>query len=296
MVAPDLDPKTNGKFGQIEVLAGPDRSLFYRVFGRGKDGKTELRSSGPVSLGKAIDAFGGGNSPMTIGFRVDDYLPSGIEKQVFEPAVLPKSQMEEAVPASLLEMTVGDETRQIWIQRSESLDAPAFKTVPFGDQLYQIAYDVDRRPLGFELKLDDFEVGFEPGTEQATKFVSKVRLNDTSQGVKDQAHTISMNEPMSHRGFTFYQMRYSAIQDPHNGQRTGQFQSVFQVGTDPGRPIKYLGCALVVLGAFMQFYMRAGLFSDGGKREREQALRKQEKNPRLTPTSPPEVAVKEERL
>ncbi len=33
--------------------------------------------------------------------------------------------------------------------------------------------------------------------------------------------------------------------------------------------IKYLGCLMVVLGAFVQFYMRAGLFTDGGKRERE---------------------------
>jgi hypothetical protein len=275
MVLPDLDPKTNGKFGQIEVLAGPDRSLYYRVFGRGKDSKAELRSSGRVEIGKPIEAFGGGSGPMSIGFRVDDYLPAGVEKQVFVPVVLPKGQMEEAIPASLIEMTVGDVTREIWIQRSESLDAASFKPVQFGDRLFQVAYDVDRRPLGFELKLDDFDVGFEPGTEQATRFVSKVRLNDSSQGIKDRAHTISMNEPMSHRGFTFYQMRYSAIQDPHTGQRTGQFQSVFQVGTDPGRPIKYAGCVLLVAGIFVQFYMRAGVFTDGGKRERERALKRQ---------------------
>ena len=40
MLAPTLDPKTNGRFGQIEVLAGPDESLYYRVFGRGKEGKS----------------------------------------------------------------------------------------------------------------------------------------------------------------------------------------------------------------------------------------------------------------
>jgi hypothetical protein len=275
MIPPELDPKANGRFGQIEVLAGPDRSLYYRVFGRGKDGKAELRSAGPLAKGKTVDAFGGGaNMPMTISFRVEDYLPSGIEKQVFEPVILPKNQMEDAVAASLIEMTVGDKTKEIWIQRGESLEAPSFKPVPFGDQLYEIAYDVDRKPLGFELKLDDFEIGFEPGTEQATKFVSKVRLNDPSEGVKDRPYTISMNEPMSHRGYTFYQSRYSPIMDPHTGQRTGQFQSVFQVGLDPGRPIKYAGCVLIVLGTFIQFYMRAGVFTDGGKRERERAARK----------------------
>ena len=123
MVPPVLDPKTNGRFGQIEVLAGPDRALYYRVFGRGKDGQTELRASGPVAAGMTIDAFGGGaNMPMTISFRVDDYLAAGVEKQTFEPVFLPKNQMEEAIPASLIEMTVGDITREIWIQRGESLD------------------------------------------------------------------------------------------------------------------------------------------------------------------------------
>jgi len=275
MVPPVLDPKTNGRFGQIEVLAGPDRSLSYRVFGRGKDGKTELRAAGPIAPGKTIDAFGGGaNMPMTISFRVDDYLAAGVEKQIFEPVFLPKNQMEEAIPASLIELTVGDTTREIWIQRGESPDGTSYKPVPFGDRLFEIAYDVDRRPLGFDLKLDKFEVGFEPGTEQATKFVSNVRLVDPAEGIKDRPYTISMNDPMTHRGFTFYQMRYSALQDPHTGQRTGQFQSVFQVGVDPGRPIKYAGCMVLVLGIFAQFYMRAGVFSDGGKKERERAARK----------------------
>ena len=294
MVVPQLDPKTNGKFGQIEILAGPDQSLYYRVFGRGKEGKTDLRSAGTVAKGKAIDAFGGGaNMPMTISFQVEDYLPKGTSKQIFEPLVLPKNQMEEAIPATLLELTAGDTSREIWIQRSESLEAPTFKAVSVGDRQFEIAYDVDRRPMGFELKLDDFEVGFEPGTEQATKFVSKVRLSDSTEGVKDRPHTISMNEPMSHRGFTFYQMRYSAIRDPRTGQNTGQFQSVFQVGIDPGRPIKYVGCALIVLGAFMQFYMRAGLFTDGGKRERARAAAKAGKGAGAVEEKPDPPAVDE---
>ena len=274
LVPPVLDPKTNGRFGQIEVLAGPDRSLYYRVFGRGKDGKTEVRASGPVTPGKTIDAFGGGaNMPMTISFRVEDYLAAGVEKQIFEPVFLPKNQMEEAIPASLIEMTVGDITQPIWIHGSESPDGSSYKPVLFGDRLFEIAYGVDRRPLGFDLKLDKFEVGFEPGTEHPTKFVSNVRLTDPAEGIKDRPYTISMNDPMTHRGFTFYQMRYSALQDPHTGQRTGQFQSVFQVGVDPGRPIKYAGCIILVLGIFTQFYMRAGVFTDGGKKQRERAAR-----------------------
>jgi hypothetical protein len=198
-----------------------------------------------VVLGKETEAFGSQGSPMSIAFRVDEYLPAGSERQVYEPLHLPKNQLEEAIPATLIEMTVGDSTREIWLQRGEAPEGPSYKT------------------------LDKFEVAFEPGTEKPTKFVSQVRLTDNSQGIKDQPHTISMNEPLSHRGFRFYQMRYSAMQDPRTGQRTGQFQSVLQVATDPGRSIKYLGCIVLVLGIYLQFYMKAGVFSGVGKKAGE---------------------------
>jgi cytochrome c biogenesis protein ResB len=141
--------------------------------------------------------------------------------------------------------------------------------------VYRISYDVDRKPLGFELKLDDFDVGFDPGTDQASSFASQVRLTDKSAGIDQKPITISMNEPLTHNGYTFYQSSYERMRDPRTNRETGQFASVFQVAVDPGRRIKYFGCALVVLGAFVQFYMRAGVFSDGGKRERQKSVKEQ---------------------
>jgi hypothetical protein len=278
VVLPTLDPQTNGRFGQIEVLAGPDEALYYRVFGRGKQGKAELRAAGRAEKGKPILAFGGAaGMPMTITFSIDAYMPAGIEKQIYEPVVLPKGQMGNGIAACRAEMTVDGQTKEVWLSRSENLDPPEPRTVVFGDSVYQVMYDVDRKPLGFEIKLDDFDTGFEPGTEQATHFESKVRLTDPSAGIKDKSYTISMNHPLDHGGYTFYQSNYIRVRDPHTREFTGQFQSVFQVASNPGRPIIYAGCMLVVLGAFMQFYMRAGIFTDGGKRERERAEAKMAK-------------------
>jgi hypothetical protein len=274
MVAPILDPKINGRFGQIEVLAGPDQSLHYRVFGRGKTSQGELRSAGPLKVGQSVVAFGGANVPMTITFKVEEYIPSGVEKQIYEPIVLPKGQMGNGIAACRAEMTVGGQTKELWLSRSENLDPPPPRMVAFDEVVYQIMYDVDRKPLGFELKLDDFDTGFEPGTEQATHFVSQVRLTDRSQGIKDNPYTISMNHPLDHRGYTFYQSNYIRVRDPRTREFTGQFQSVFQVASNPGRPIIYAGCLLVVVGIFLQFYMRAGIFTDGGKKERERATAK----------------------
>ncbi len=288
MVTPTVDPATNGRFGQIEILAGPDESLYYRVFGRGKDKLGELRAAGPVEKGKPIVAFGGvANMPMTITFQVDQYLRSAVEKQIYEPIVMPKGKMDDGIAACRAEMTVGDETKEIWLSRSLSLDPPAPRLVSFGDRAYEVMYDVDRKPLDFELKLDDFEVGFEPGTEQATKFVSQVQLSDPSLKIKNEPFTISMNHPLYHRGYTFYQSRYVPEIDPHTRQSTGRFESIFQVAINPGRPVIYSGCLMVVLGAFVQFYMRAGIFTDGGKRERERAAARQEKRQAKTQDKPP---------
>jgi hypothetical protein len=80
-----------------------------------------------------------------------------------------------------------------------------------------------------------------------------------------------MNHPLDHNGYTFYHMRYQPDIDPQTDRPSGRFLSVFQVATNPGRPIIYLGCLGVVLGTFVQFYMRAGVFTDGGKKERERA-------------------------
>jgi ResB-like family len=214
---------------------------------------------------------------MTITFQVDQYMPSAIEKHIYEPVVLPKGQMGNGIAACRAEMTVDGQTKEIWLSRSENLDPPPPRTVAFRNSVYQLAYDVDRKPLGFEIKLDDFDTGFEPGTEQATHFESKVRLTDRSDGIKDQPHLISMNHPLDHRGYTFYQSNYIRMRDPETRQLTGEFQSVFQVASNPGRPIIYAGCILVVFGTFLQFYMRAGIFTDGGKRERERAAAKARK-------------------
>jgi hypothetical protein len=280
MVPPSIDPKTNGRFGEIDVLAFQDSAhpvrdqiLYYRVYGRAKEGgRGELRASGPLTRSKPIVAFGGNpNMPMTISFSVDDYLPAGLERDVCVPVDLPTGKMDQGIAACRLEMTVDGENKRIWLRRSTSLDQPRPEVVSFRDGVYALAFDADRKPLGFELRLDDFEVGFEPGTQQPTKFESKVRLTDKSAGIRDEPHTIWMNHPLDHNGYTFYQMRYQPDIDPHTDRPSGRFLSVFQVATNPGRSIIYTGCLMVVLGAFVQFYMRAGVFTDGGKKERERA-------------------------
>jgi cytochrome c biogenesis protein ResB len=63
-------------------------------------------------------------------------------------------------------------------------------------------------------------------------------------------YLISMNDPLKHASFTFYQASFES--DP-SGRPTA---SVLSVNRDPGRALKYFGSLLLVLGAMHLFYMK----------------------------------------
>ena len=47
-------------------------------------------------------------------------------------------------------MTVNGQTKEIWLSRSENnLDPPRSRYLTFGKPVYELMFDVDRRPLGF---------------------------------------------------------------------------------------------------------------------------------------------------
>jgi hypothetical protein len=135
---------------------------------------------------------------------------------------------------------------------------PPYTRVNFRGKAYDVAFDSEREKLGFSLLLKDFEVAFDPGVNNPASYTSEVLLTDEKAGIKDKPVTITMNQPLTHRKLTFYQSSFHPTE-------SGDFASIFQVGHDAGRPLKYLGSLLIVFGAFLQFYMKAGVFSGAGK-------------------------------
>ncbi len=91
---------------------------------------------------------------------------------------------------------------------------------------------------------------------------------------------ITMNYPMTHGHWTVYQTAFEPVRG-RDFKPTGTYISILSVRYDPAWPVVYGGCLLVVFGTFLQFYMRAGVFTDGGKKERERlearARRQEEK-------------------
>jgi hypothetical protein len=260
-----------GRASAIDILGTKDGKLFYRALSR-----EGLRGKGAFEPGKRIQLVGGANQPVAFSFRVDEYLTSGVDGERVEPIELPAGKKDQGVPAALAEMTVDGATKEFWIRRPGAL-TPTFQTVHFPKGVYRVSYDYDRKTLPFTLKLTDFEVGMDPGTAQASSFESQVLLTDPQKKVEEKPISISMNQPLTWRDYTFYQSNYDRVRDPRTGRPTGQFMSIFQVRYDPAWcwGTVYLGCLLVVLGTFVQFYMRAGVFTDGGKKERERAARRE---------------------
>lgn len=101
--------------------------------------------------------------------------------------------------------------------------------------------------LPYTMALDQFEMRMDPGTSKPASFQSNISLYKLNQG--RSRHLVSMNRPLKVDDFTFYQASYF---DSGNER----FGSVLSVNYDPGRPLKYLGSFMIILGSIWYFYLR----------------------------------------
>ena len=109
--------------------------------------------------------------------------------------------------------------------------------------MYLVSYTNDQIGIGFDIKLNNFEVERYPGSMRAASYKSEIH-------VEGKKHLISMNEPFKKNGLTFYQASFQ-----ENEEGVPQV-SILSVNYDPGRMIKYLGAILLSIGTVMLFYKR----------------------------------------
>ena len=112
------------------------------------------------------------------------------------------------------------------------------------DTVYTVGYMNQRKNIGAQIQLLKFDVERYQGSLKAKEYKSVVRVDG-----KEKV-TISMNEPLKYKGWTFYQ---SGFEEDENKTIKA---SILSVNRDPGRWIKYLGSTLIVFGIFGLFYFR----------------------------------------
>lgn len=163
---------------------------------------------------------------------IDAYHSSAVPRATYVPITTPIPGFDGY---QVVEVELGGQ--KLWLELGAS------GQISSGDSLYYVQYTRRQVDLGFELKLKNFEVGYYEGTKRAKSYSSEVE-------VEGKTHVISMNEPLHHGGFTFYQASYETDDDGK------PVMSVLSVNYDPGRAVKYLGSLMIVLGIISMFYFR----------------------------------------
>src|SRR5262249_424535 len=105
----------------------------------------------------------------------------------------------------------------------------------------------------------------DPGTMQPATYSSYVQLTDPSLNIKAEDRVITMNQPLEHRGYKFFQTNLVPAGRDEDTLKPISV-SVFTVSRDPGLWLKYLGSTMLALGIACMFYMKAYFFKPRGRR------------------------------
>ena len=108
---------------------------------------------------------------------------------------------------------------------------------------YRVALRFKPSVRPFTLTLKKFRYDRYPLTDKAHNFSSLVRLQDPEYGIDDEI-LIRMNEPLRHRGETFFQADWN--KDTERG-------TVLQVVRNPGWRLPYFSCVIVSVGLLLHF-------------------------------------------
>ncbi|MFA6028260.1 MAG: cytochrome c biogenesis protein ResB [Elusimicrobiota bacterium] len=153
---------------------------------------------------------------------------------------LPRARSDEASdePAAWVEVLSGGRSLGVWLL-SRGLEEQSF-SVEGRD--YRFLLREKRLALPFSLTLLEFRRETYPGSDIPKSFASSLRLHDPGEGA-DRDALVSMNNPLRHRGLSFYQASY--------GEEDRL--SVLQVVRNPGRLLPYLACVLAGFGLLLHF-------------------------------------------
>ena len=200
------------------VLLNKGDRLFYSLGERGK--------KRPLKKGQVLPT-----GWMDLKFRLLEFFPRSQKEFLFEEKDRPSDFTVKA-------LRVRRKGQSSWVGQNSYIRF--FEK----DRVYVFGYLNKSLSLGFDLKLLDFKMTKYPGWSQAKEYESEVQF-------EGQTQLISMNKPLKHKGWTFYQ---SSFEERDDGQEPDV--SIFSVNRDPGRPLKYAGAGLVIAGIALLFYRR----------------------------------------
>jgi len=228
----------DGTRGRLWMIQSPEGELYARMF---QLAQANQKPPAPfaVVVGKELSNFW-----LNISLTVTQSVPAGTLVNQYRPAHVEPKQMDDHARAIKVALDVDGSHQETWVERE---GGPIELNTPRGP--VQIDYGFREYELGFSVGLDHAEQTNDPGSTQAASYTSGVTFAGTGTDKNDGPKVITMNEPVSTNGLTFYQSGFSDDE--------GSVISTISVRHDPGWVLKYLGCAGIVGGIFTMFYMKA---------------------------------------
>ncbi len=168
---------------------------------------------------------------MDLQFRLLEFFPKAQREFVFSAKDRPSSKTLKAI-------RISHQGKVVWIGQNSYVRF--FKE----DRVYAVAYRNQTHNLTFDIELVDFKMTTYPASRKAKSYESQVL-------VEGQKALISMNKPLKHKGWTFYQSSFESSPDGAEPNI-----SILSVNRDPGRALKYTGSFLIVMGSSLLFYRR----------------------------------------
>ncbi len=121
-----------------------------------------------------------------------------------------------------------------------------------------VAFGSKKIPLGFKIKLLDFQLDRYPGSMSPASYASEVVLIDKSKNVK-MPFRIYMNHILDYGNYRFYQASYDRDEKG----------TVLSVNNDPGTLPSYIGYFLLALGLYWSLFSKKGRFAQLSKKAKK---------------------------
>jgi hypothetical protein len=209
-----------------------------------------------------------------ITVRVDDLM----ERAVFEskPLVIPKEQRERDAMEIFSQIRLAAPNGEPeWLPFNRWVfDAPerVLRRSPYEPRTVRLAdgrevevlFSRQRLPLETKISLEEFVLtahvgGFTGRQGTIRDYTSRVRFKDEGDPAWDEPVSVSVNEPIEHDGFWYFQAQWDPPDmTPAEGQRAsaGLNYTVLGVGNRNGVYTQLIGCCISVLGMIYAFYVK----------------------------------------
>ncbi len=210
----------------FKVIVAEDNQLYYAAK------SSQKFKSGSLAIGQEV-------TPGWADFiiTINEYLPHA---QLQRKIIPTDGKQAPGAPALLVKTKSGRETWLPWGEASAIQDGENIIYAAFSPKLLQI-------PFG--IKLEDFIVDRNEGSQSVAMWTSKIRIEDPSSDRVEQRQ-VWMNHPTWYKGWKIAQASWN----PGDLQ-----QSTLQVKREPAwvTALTWIGSGLVILGIGVMFYAPA---------------------------------------